>query len=488
MEAEKAFSDVKRTRYNPEHRFKSILGHTARRRRDAYKPSPSVSRDKQWHGPNAWSTERLVTEFELEGFEAGASLDRDSRWESVPRLLGIYAPPNQTERLEDGVVKMRATLPVVEVCLPDPSLAAEKREYDSVLYSVTGDTATHTKHGKKRSWRFRPRGLKHFADLPTAPPDVVPAMCRLLPARLRCAGYDMRSPAIVRANAPYAAFDVECARGRPLDIDLGVTCRVGAFSTQGRHPFTRRYPYVAFDQKDGWCVEGQPDWDPLMRYKGPYYQVVETSTSTLALAAVTPRSHRRNWASAPARWTEPQYVTRYELLWRADHGRVWNSLGVFKGNEDATSEVAHATSAAAGRSGLVCRYLRVVPLDCVGGGALRVGVYGESLRHATTPYDAAAEGNHAATASGADGDERAQLCDEEGEPLGVTYTIETAGEAFNPKYCAGKRAAAGCSRCRCSWCKPDVPRSSARLRARLDAANEARSTTTSSSTHIYGKP
>ena len=57
-------------------------------------------------------------------------------------------------------------------------------------------------------------------------------------------------------------------------------------------------------------------------------------------------------------WQQPQFVSKYELLWRADRGREWHSLGHFRGNTDATSEVAQSFAGIKG--GLRARYLRVV--------------------------------------------------------------------------------------------------------------------------------
>lgn len=72
------------------------------------------------------------------------------------------------------------------------------------------------------------------------------------------------------------------------------------------------------------------------------------------------------------------WVTRYELLWRSDGGRAWNSLGEFRGNVDPTTEVAHSFGDMQG-GGLRARYLRVRPLECEGKGAMRLGVYGTAI-------------------------------------------------------------------------------------------------------------
>ena len=159
-------------------------------------------------------------------------------------------------------------------------------------------------------------------------------------------------------------FDVARAKGKPLEIDLGASCVISAFSTMGRHPSTRLYPRRGF-QLHGGKVQGEyivedsdylPGYKHGEKYKGPYW--------TVRMAASDDRlTHTPGW------------VTRYELWWRADGGRQWHKLGCFAGNADDVGEVAHSL----GHLGLVARYLRIVPLECEGRGAMRVGVYGERL-------------------------------------------------------------------------------------------------------------
>ena len=48
---------------------------------------------------------------------------------------------------------------------------------------------------------------------------------------------------------------------------------------------------------------------------------------------------------------------------------------MFAGNTNDTSEVTHLFTTV--RGGVRARYVRFVPLECTGGGAMRVGVYGE---------------------------------------------------------------------------------------------------------------
>jgi len=161
------------------------------------------------------------------------------------------------------------------------------------------------------------------------------------------------------------------AKGKPLEIDLGATCAISAFSTMGRHPSTRLYPKRGFAQRGfGKVQQGEdivedsahlPGYKQGEKYKGPYWTVrVPADHDHL--------THSLAW------------VRRYELWWRADGGRQWHKLGCFTGNADDVGEVAHSVGELGpGRRGLVARYLRVVPLESEGGGAMRVGVYGERL-------------------------------------------------------------------------------------------------------------
>merc|ERR1719231_647411 len=135
-------------------------------------------------------------------------------------------------------------------------------------------------------------------------------------------------------------------------------CLIDSFSTQGRHLPTRRYPDVRKDRETGlWVVEdaayrqSSVDQAAHAEYRGPWFTV---------------RASQHNpTVGQQQRCHSPMFVRRYELLWRAENGRKWNSLGVFAGNNDETSEVAHSFAQIKG--GLQARYLRVVPLECEGG-------------------------------------------------------------------------------------------------------------------------
>jgi hypothetical protein len=87
----------------------------------------------------------------------------------------------------------------------------------------------------------------------------------------------------------------------------------------------------------------EASWRPAsrQRHRGPFWTVISDAAH----------------GGHPA-WQQPQFVSKYELLWRADRGREWHSMGHFRGNTDATSEVAQSFAGIKG--GLRARYLRVV--------------------------------------------------------------------------------------------------------------------------------
>uniref|UniRef100_A0A7S2LCP7 F5/8 type C domain-containing protein n=1 Tax=Zooxanthella nutricula TaxID=1333877 RepID=A0A7S2LCP7_9DINO len=113
----------------------------------------------------------------------------------------------------------------------------------------------------------------------------------------------------------------------PLEVDLGANCRVTWISTQGR------FPEIA-------------------------------TTLQCGVRVVTDRVASYQW------------VTRYALSYRVDGGHDWICLAAgLQGNDDATTEVAHAVG---GADGVVCRYLRFKPLEWNRSSpGMRVGVYGE---------------------------------------------------------------------------------------------------------------
>lgn len=114
-----------------------------------------------------------------------------------------------------------------------------------------------------------------------------------------------------------------------LQVDLTGNCEVTYVSTQGRFPPLLRNPYNSI------CV-----------FSGA--QIMDEQHVELR-----------------------QWVWKYEVVGRVDSGRSWFSLGVFDGNRDMTTEVAHKLL-----SPVMCRYLRFHILGCDRVPAMRVGVYG----------------------------------------------------------------------------------------------------------------
>lgn len=195
-------------------------------------------------------------------------------------------------------------------------------------------------------------------------------------------------------------------------------------------------------------MEGQPNWDPNERYFGPTWDVLLTE---------------QDRAGARHPNLEPQWVSRYELLWRTDGGREWNSLGTFDGNVDATTEVAHVIDLAF-KGGLVCRYLRLVPLESEGGGALRIGVYGEPVDGQQPKACSRCGGRHGERSTHQQADDEL--------PEVITYTLTMPSESFNCKWCLDGSVLKGC---RCSYCMGGRGGHSARrLSRRLQAIKEVK--------------
>ena len=297
----------------------------------------------------------------------------------------------------------------------------------------------HASHAAKMDGQIHllPPGRRRprlWATPPVNPPQAV--MSALLRPK-RAGGSRQRTatggPA-VRNNTWRVAFDVESARGRPLELDLGVNCLIDHVSTQGGHPPTRVYPRIIHKKRsctgepEIYMVEGRPGWSLAQhgRYEGPFWEILDfkrdgwnkdtsddahwTARDRYRDGLGTSLWHHYNQRPLCSAAMRLQWVRRYEIMWRADGGRAWHSLGVFTGNNDAMTEVVHRCGDIKG--GLHARYLRFVPLECEGGGALRVGVYGT-----------------AATASSDEGDTHMHSMQQGDEYEPITYILKVAPEA-----------------------------------------------------------
>ena len=459
---DKPFADVRSRRFEEGQRFSGFGGHTVRRAYPSSTPSgmdlkrsPTdvctmahayLDAGKEYGAEKTCTlaVPYLMSAFELEGLDTAHSLQRANAWESVPATLAEHSvgmPAVHKQR--DGSVAMSYKLEAQGALLPDKAVAeAENR------------LATHI-------YRIHRRRAKLEVVVPTEPPDNLPTASRLLKATMHCAASQVPQTACVRVNEPSAYWDVARARGKPLEVDLGATCLISAVSTQGRHPATRRYPRVWKEDNGIEHVEdaeNRPAPEAGGKYKGPWWRVRQSEgwgTGSRHLGRSEKHYHSGDHA-----YHCPSWVSRYELLWRVDGGRQWHSLGIFDGNSDETTEVAHAFTAV--RGGLRARYLRVQPLDSVGGGGLRLGVYGEGA-------SSDSKGAGACRAVGT------EARDDELSGGLISYTLTTprarpAGQAPNSQPLAPDGQ--GCSGCRCSYCRPDRRPSANRQRRRLQAIHE----------------
>lgn len=430
-------SDIFRTRHDDASRHARMHGRTARKRID-YDTSleSSVERgadakfanatfsyldaDSPYGAPgrSQLSEPYKVTAFELDG--GRPNLRRERGWETVPSFLTQHSVSVPVLRkLPDGRTETTFELKAKGLIMPDTRVAGVLEHLRTHVYEVR---------------RHKP---KLVGIIPSEPPEDIGTM-PLLQAALHCTGARVPQTAIVRCAEVNSAWQVAHSNGKPLDIDLGMACRISHFSTQGRHICTRRYPAVWRDYRDGlWRVEdaaylGAPDLSKSQQYHGPWWTVRST------------REHKESSAG----FHEPQWVSRYELLWRADNGRKWNSLGVFEGNRDETTEVAHSFAQIRG-GGLVARYLRVVPLENHNGGAMRVGVYGEPAARGESRAALRREGSRARGTVCASEDASNSLVEFRvtQPPVGVNRTLT----------CDGKGAST--YRCPCCTGKPVIRRS-----------------------------
>ena len=386
------------------------------------------------------------TAFEVDGERDCMHSLRDAHaWDEVPALLAqhtITAP--KLQKSSDGTLTTSFQLePVIEQIFDDRKNSIDGRGARAKRQPATDGKLYQLRPGSKRPVLF--------AAPPTETPSGVGGKL-LQPVRIGDARTAFRMP-LVRKDHTSCAWDVLQHGGAgtaQLEIDLGGDCLLTHISTQGRQPPTRQYPSVQRERRawrcladlprqhysatiaglgrrakrsalearqqslaedaatgDYYSVEGRPKWNLLThgQYEGPFWEV-------LSLKADEERCRQTGRAYTPGeRWL--QWVKRYAVHARVDGGRSWVSLGIFKGNSNATDEVAHDVR------GLRARYLRITPLEVEGGGALRVGLYGLGAV-------ALARGERLAT----HGD--ASAAKEPPEP--ITYTLRTAPPSLNTKY------------------------------------------------------
>ena len=434
---EKPLSDVLRARHSEHGKRRGLHGKTARKlHNQRYSPATEcglTSSNTMPCSPFAHPCQRrLLSHFELAGRDASHSLNRDHAWEHVPALLHerAIAPPRVHKRSNGLIETSFALEPVVEV-------VADAGADESVRQGQRRDRRQLRTDGKIYSLRNGKRPVL-FAEPPTEPPVGVRGSL-LTPVRVGGSRSSRAFPTVRRPGG--AAWDVAQHGGvgrALLEIDLGADCLVSHLSTQGREPPTRTFPQVQRERRrckadllgrahsaglgrraqrsaaaarrrldeeeeevaELCSVEGRR-WNLLKHghYPGPFWMV-------LNLKGDQERCRRTGRPFLPAE-RFVQWVSRFEVHFRCDGGRRWLVLGSFKGNADATSEVAHSLG------GLRARYLRIVPLDVVGEGALRVGVYGQV---------AAA----AAVCGAASGAKEA--------PDPITYTLCSLSEGLNTRY------------------------------------------------------
>jgi len=173
---------------------------------------------------------------------AATSMHKGNAWAEVPRLLldASVALPEVSKR-KDGMRVTSFHLEATHEELPDPEVARLQESLRTKIYEVA--------RGGLNRRRTRP---KLWATLSKQPPDGVHHP--LLPfARLHCGSKSVRIGAVVRDRC--ASWDMGLSvLGGLLEVDLGRTCVISAFSTQGRHPATRVYPRVVHRHKSRYAL------------------------------------------------------------------------------------------------------------------------------------------------------------------------------------------------------------------------------------------
>ena len=446
---EKPFSDVRRKRHDASASRAGLHGRSGRRVNKSLVDTSDEKIQRTHDNSRNKHAPTYLTDLELDLGPDGKflnSIDKDKRWETVPALLTekalVLPQQSRAETRRSRSDKSGTTVTTYQVA-PTAMVKVAKEEAPD-----------------RRLFQVRNRRPKPWATPPSAAPEEAHGARQLKVARL--GGHwegrwrTARSNLCVARNDDNAcAWDVEKAGGLGrayLDIDLGHTCKIEAFSTQGRFPYTRQYPHTWQDPLTrSFHVEDRPAWDRNERYTGPFWRRACTSEDDLF------GRHHPSIVDA----VQPRWVTRYELLCRAEGGRAWVSLGVFDGNKDATSEVCHSLRSI--KPGVVARYLRVRPIAAVGGGALRVGVYGERVSGAAGFGRRDTILGEECAGSAAD--------DDDAPPPFIQYTIKTPAEGAERRtFSSDKRVVMDSGR---RWSR-GYPReyewSGKRARARSEAA------------------
>eukprot|EP00978_Attheya_sp_CCMP212_P013864 scaffold34938_cov53-Attheya_sp.AAC.6 len=280
------------------------------------------------------------------------SLNHNQEWEKIPSILESCAPPKLSKESSHEGYRNVATYQLKPCAIVTTPKSPIRSNIDDGLIFY-----------KPWPYYFASRcppfnvPKKVFAVLNKDPPEGIHGE----PLTWKMCGYHkttFQSNHFQRGHQPVlhgsVSWDVDTSPlchissgcHHVLDIDLGRSCIVTGFSTQGGAPPVCIYPDV-FNR----ILKEEGTNTTEKRYAGPFWNVLDLSANT------------------KLRW-----VQRYMMFWRADGGREWNNMGTFNGNDDTTTEKAHTLTDFQGD--FHCRYLRFVPIENENGGAMRIQVYG----------------------------------------------------------------------------------------------------------------
>lgn len=372
---QKPFSDKLRQKHEKGGKRQGLNGHTGRTL--GYIPckrfqigvesvAPKASASDNF-GPKRGSQYVTAVEKHLGPKPSGWSpdvyrrLNHKKNWDDVPELLETEtcSPPQSTVIRTQYNGFQKATVYQLKAKASENMESTAPHETDNNIYFAPARSSPSSK-------RFIPK--KIFAIIDREIPIQVKdneLSWKLCNRKSYHSLSLMRRKVIPLVNGG-AYWDVDIESSKNLDIDLGCSQIVTAFSMQGSPPPTRLYPdtrrgglggYHYGDCGD-WYIEDMKVDEP---YRGRYWHVFYPE--------------RKGWKGH-------QWVRSLRVFWRADGGRTWNLLGNFSGNIDTTTIKTHLLNGYVGNGGIRCRYLRFVPVTCENGGALRVQIYGRGMNKA----------------------------------------------------------------------------------------------------------
>lgn len=151
--------------------------------------------------------------------------------------------------------------------------------------------------------------------------------------------------------------------------------------------------------------------------------------------------------------------TKIEFSTNQSEDDTWTPLGVFMGNKDSETEVANPLKLGnSNKVGVVCRYIRVVPLSLTEGGfhgrkSMRIGVYGNAQYEKRKKTKNSSNGEETKREEDAGLQKgNGQLINNKSVPAAI-ITIKMPSEKQKRNCWAVNHRAQGVNSCSCYGCK-----------------------------------